>query len=93
MGRTLAPFSQLVQGEQAALGQFRRALRKEDQLALDELFCAARFHVAPAAYASHLLPFEAMLLTMLIEEHKQVMRLRNTLEELEERLARLSPAK
>ncbi len=80
MGRTLASFTQLVINEQDSLAKFRRALRKEDQAALDDLFRAARYHVAACAYASDLLPFETMLLAMLIEEHKRVQRLQVLLE-------------
>jgi hypothetical protein len=42
---------------------------------------ASRLHLAAAAYASHLLPFETMLLAMLVEEHKQVLDLRRRLDE------------
>lgn len=75
MGRTLPSFTQVILNEQNALAKFRRALRKQDQTAFDDLFRAARFHVAAAAFASHLLPFETMLLAMLIEEHKRVQHL------------------
>ena len=75
MGRTLASATQLVLHEQDALAKFRRALRKEDQRAFDYLFRAARYQVAAIAYASHLLPLETMLLAMLIEEHKRVLKL------------------
>lgn len=75
MGRTLPSITQAFLHEQQALGRFRRALRLEDQRALDDLLAAARGHLAAAAYASHLLPFEVMLLAMLVEEHKQVLRL------------------
>ncbi len=82
MGRTLSSFTQLIINEQDALAKFRRALRKQDQRAFDDLFRAARYHVAAAAYASHLLPFETMLLAMLIEEHKRVQHLETLLERL-----------
>ncbi len=82
MGRTLPSFTQLILNEQNALAKFRRALRKDDQRAFDDLFRAARYHVAAAAYASHLLPFEMMLLAMLIEEHKRVQHLEIVLERL-----------
>lgn len=75
MGRTLASATQLILREQAALAKFRRALRQEDQRAFDDLLRAARYHVAAIAYASHLLPLETMLLAMLIEEHKRVLKL------------------
>ena len=68
--------------EEEAFQRFRRALRRSDQLVLDDLFAAAHQHLAASAYAAHALPFEVFLLAMLLEEHKQVMRLRNTLEGL-----------
>ena len=75
MGRTLPSATQQILNEQAALAKFRRALRREDQRALDDLFRAARYHVAAIAYTSNLLPLEAMLLAMLLEEHKRVLKL------------------
>lgn len=83
MGRTLLTFTQLVRQEAEELRKFRRALRAEDQEALDELFSAARYHSVAGAYASRAVPFEAMLLSMLIEEHKLVKALRKRIEELE----------
>ena len=81
MGRTLPSATQTFLREQEAFTRFRRALRRSDQLALDDLFTCARQHIAAAAYASHALPFEVFLLAMLLEEHKQVMHLRRLLEE------------
>ncbi len=80
MGRTLPSITQAFFMEQQSFARFRRALRRSDQLALDDLFSAAQQHLAAAAYASHALPFEVLLLAMLLEEHKEVMRLRAALE-------------
>ena len=82
MGRTVPSITQTFLQEQETFARFRRALRRSDQLALDDLFAAARQHLAAAAYASHALPFETLLLAMLLEEHKEVMRLRQRLESL-----------
>ncbi|HJW90414.1 MAG TPA: hypothetical protein VJ436_07210 [Anaerolineales bacterium] len=82
MGRTLPAVTQAFLQEQEAFARFRRALRRSDQLALDDLFAAAHRHLAAAAYASHALPFETFLLAMLLEEHKEVMRLRQRVEDL-----------
>jgi hypothetical protein len=76
---------QVILNEQASLAKFRRALRAEDQDAFDDLFRLARYHVAAAAYASHALPFEVMLLAMLLEEHKSVLHLQKEIERLENR--------
>jgi len=84
MGRTLPSATQLMQQEEAALARFRRSLRRPDQLAFDDLFTNAQKHISAAAYAAHALPFETFLMAMLLEEHKEVMRLRKIVERLEE---------
>jgi hypothetical protein len=81
MGRTLPSITQTFLQEQASYARFRRALRRGDQIALDDLFSAAHKHLAAAAYASNALPFETFLLAMLLEEHKEVIRLRQLVEE------------
>lgn len=77
MGRTLPSITQVFHEEQEALARFRRALRRSDQRAFDDLFDAAQKHLSAAAYAAHVLPFEVFLLAMLLEEHKEVLRLRD----------------
>jgi hypothetical protein len=75
MGRTLPSITIAFLQEQESFSRFRRALRRGDQQVLDGLFAAAHRHLAAAAYASHPLPFEVFLLAMLLEEHKEVLRL------------------
>lgn len=82
MGRTLPSITQAFLQEQESFSRFRRALRRADQLALDDLFALARQHLAAAAQAAHILPFETFLLAMLLEEHKQVLQLRQQVEAL-----------
>jgi hypothetical protein len=82
MGRTLPSTTMEFMQEEQAFQRFRRALRRRDQLALDDLFAAARQHLAAAAYAANALPMEIFLLSMLLEEHKLVMRLRDELDDL-----------
>jgi len=82
MGRTLPSITQAFLQEQDSFARFRRALRRSDQRALDDLFTSAQQHLAAAAYASHALPFEVFLLAMVLEEHKEVMRLRYMLEQV-----------
>jgi hypothetical protein len=72
--------NQIIPKELESYSRFRRVLRKPDQLVLDDLFNAARQHADLAQYAPHALPFEIMLLTMLLEEHKAVRKLNERLE-------------
>jgi len=82
MGRTLPTTSILIQQEEQSFARFRRALRRSDQVALDDLFTSAHQHLAAAQYAAHALPFEVFLLSMLLEEHKEVMLLRQQMNEI-----------
>ena len=79
MGRTLPPVTNIFLQEQESFSRFRRALRQSDQAILEDLFDAARQHLAAVTYAAHALPFETILLAMLLEEHKEVMHLRRDL--------------
>ena len=81
MGRTLPSIKLAFLQEQESFSRFRRDLRRSDQKELDDLFAAAHKNLAASAYASHALPFETFLLAMLLEEHKEVLRLRRMVEE------------
>lgn len=81
MGRTLATANQLILEEQAAFADFRRTLRREDQRVFDALFAAARKHTAAISQANHALPFESMLLAILLEQAGELERLKRRLDE------------
>jgi len=72
MGRTIASITQTWQQEEAALKRFQRALRKEDQLLLDELLVLSRLHLAEASYASNQYPLDMYLIAILLEVYKQL---------------------
>ena len=72
MGRTVLPFSQVWERECEAWKKFRRALRREDQEALDRLFDRARLHVQAAACTSHPWPLESILLSICLEHEKLI---------------------
>jgi hypothetical protein len=73
MGRTVLPFSQVLEREYEEWKKFRRALRKEDQEAFDRLFDRAKLHVQAAAYTSHPWPLESILLSICLEHEKILM--------------------
>jgi hypothetical protein len=55
---------------------FRRALRKGDREAFDQLMDKARMHASAATYAVSMDPTESALLSMLLEHEKELARLR-----------------
>ena len=91
MGRTVPSITLAYQQELEALGRFRRALRRSDQLVLDDLLSASHQHLAAAAYGAHTLPFELFLVAMLLEERKEVLHLRARVEHLQGQVERLLP--
>jgi hypothetical protein len=80
MGRTLLTANQIILSEQTAFSNFRRALRRGDQHFFDALFASARNHTAAISQANHALPFEAILLAMLLEQAKELQNLKDTLD-------------
>ncbi|MEI7847016.1 MAG: hypothetical protein WCK35_14555 [Chloroflexota bacterium] len=85
MGRTLPTITQQLSDTEAALVRFRRTLRRSDQYILDGLFAAARRHTAAISQTDALLPFEAALLAILLEQAKEVSVLRQELDQLKNR--------
>jgi hypothetical protein len=83
MGRTVLPFSRVLEQEVQEWKKFRRGLRKEDQQLLDHLFEEARLHVQAGVYASRPWPFETILVSILIEHEKALVELRSRLKTLE----------
>jgi integral membrane sensor domain MASE1 len=79
MGRTLQTTNQLILQEIANFNNFRRALRAEDQKLFDALFAAARLHTAAISMADHALPFESVLLAILIEQQRHIEQLKTQL--------------
>jgi hypothetical protein len=82
MGRTVPTFTNLIQEEAASWAKFRRGLRREDQEIFDDLFRAPRKHLAASAYTVRSMPFESMIMAMLLEEHKLVLQLKTRIEQL-----------
>lgn len=89
MGRTVLPFSQVLLEQQQQLSKFRRALRKEDQQALDALFEQARLHIQAAVFYGNPDPAEAFFLSVMIENWKMIDELQARMSELERELKRL----
>ena len=83
MGRTVPTFTNIIQTELASWSKYRRGLRKEDQEIFDDLFRAARLHLAENFYAMRTIPFESITISMLLEQHKLIKQLQAHLAELE----------
>jgi hypothetical protein len=82
MGRTLPTITQQLTDTEAALARFRRTLRKSDQYIFDGLFASARRHTAAISQTDAMLPFEAALLAIVLEQAKEIAVLRQMVDQL-----------
>ncbi|MCU0799312.1 MAG: hypothetical protein MUC62_06530 [Candidatus Thermoplasmatota archaeon] len=67
MGKTCPTYRMLLDEEIASWEQFRRALRKEDREAFDELMDSVRTRASASSNAARLNPFESMVMAALVE--------------------------
>jgi hypothetical protein len=79
MGKTLPPFSQLIEAERRRWVPFKRALPKADQAAFDRLFDCAKLHIQAGVMVSHPWPFETIVMAVLLEHEKRINQLLGTL--------------
>jgi polyhydroxyalkanoate synthesis regulator phasin len=89
MGRTVETFTMVIQEQRMLWKKFREALRKEDQAVLDELFRAPKIHLAACAYDVKPIPFENIVMSMLVEERKRANALQEDVDELKKQIAEL----
>ncbi len=80
MGRTVTTITQYLNETEAMLSSFRRALRRSDQYIFDGIFASARKHITAISQSDSLLPFETVLLAILLEQAKELAALREELE-------------
>ena len=76
MGRTVPSFRMLLEEIIAELSIFRRALHGEDKAAFDRLMNKARKHASSCTVAPTLDPMDAVFLSILVEQEKELNLLR-----------------
>jgi hypothetical protein len=78
MGRTVPSFRMWLEEIIVEFSVFRRALRGEDKVAFDSLMNKAREHASSCTVAPALDPMDAVFLSILIEQQKEINSLRET---------------
>ena len=81
MGRTVMPFSSVLEEERGRWKEFRQALNKEDRETFDRLFDRAKFHTHGPVYMAHAWPLETILLSICLEHEKILGDILSTLKE------------
>jgi len=77
MGRTVPSFRMLLERIIEDLSVFKRALRGEDKLAFDGLMNKAREHASSCTVTPLLEPMDAVFLSILVEQEKEIISLRD----------------
>jgi hypothetical protein len=85
MGKTLPPFSSLIEQERRRWMPFKQALSKPDQPIFDRLFDCAKLHIQAGVIVSRPWPFETIVMAILLEQQKLRERLASLLGELQGR--------
>jgi hypothetical protein len=85
MGKTLPPFSHLLETERRRWAPFKKMLPKADQGIFDRLFDCAKLHIQAGVMMSRPWPFETIVMAILLEHQKQVERLETLLSALQGR--------
>jgi hypothetical protein len=57
---------------------YRRALPQDDKVAFDSMCNRVRMHASAATYAAFTDPFESAVLSMLLEQEKEILALRKS---------------
>ncbi len=79
MGRTVPSFRMLLEGIIEDLSVFKRALRGEDKVAFDSLMNKAREHASSCTVAPMIEPMDAVFLSILVEQEKELISLHQSL--------------
>ncbi len=77
MGRTVPTFREEIERVVSRWEFFGRALRREDRIYLDRVIARARHNAAASSYAAFLNPVEGMVLSVLMEQEKEIEGLKN----------------
>jgi hypothetical protein len=89
MGRTVASYLATYRTVLEALigdwQRFRKAVRKEDQVAFDRLMDKARGLASATGYDPRTDPIESVFMSILVELEKEIAELRKKVEEREKR--------
>lgn len=77
MGRTVAPYSMVIDQVIHRFENYRRGLRRADREAFDDLMRVAKVQVQAGVMAQHPNAFDSMSMAMLVHLQKEIRELKN----------------
>jgi len=79
-------YRQALEGEIAKWDGFRKALRAKDAEAFDNMMNACRMNASAGSMATRPILFEAMVMSILLNQEKSIAEIKEKLERIEKRL-------
>jgi hypothetical protein len=86
MGRTVPSYRQALEAEIARWEGFRKALRGKELEAFDRIMNACKVYASAGGMATRPVLAEAMFMSILLSQQKELMEIRESLERLEKQL-------
>ena len=86
MGRTVPSYRQALEAEISRWESFRKALRGKDLEAFDKMMSACRIYASAGGMATRPILAEAMFMSILLNQQKELMEIRESIERLEKQL-------
>lgn len=86
MGRTVPSYRQALEAEITRWEGFRKALRSDDLKNFDKMMNACRMYASAGSMATRPILAEAMFMSVLLSQQKELTEIRKSLERLEKKL-------
>lgn len=86
MGRTVPSYRQALEAEIKDWEGFRKALRGRELEAFDKMMNACRTYASAGGMATRTILAEAMFMSILLNQQKELMEIKESLERLEKQL-------
>ena len=86
MGRTVPSYRQALEAEITRWEGFRKALRGDDLKIFDKMMNACRLYASAGSMATRPILAEAMFMSVLLSQQKDLTEIRENLERLEKKL-------
>jgi predicted nucleotide-binding protein (sugar kinase/HSP70/actin superfamily) len=79
MGRTVVPYSLVIEQVMHRFDNYRRTLRREDREAFDDLMRTAKMQVQAGVMAQHPNAFDSMSMAMLVQLKREINELKKNI--------------
>jgi len=86
MGRTVASYRQALETEIAKWEGFKKALRITDAEAFDQIMNSCRMHASAGSMATRPILLEAMFMSILLSQEREMAEIREKIDRIEKRL-------